>query len=191
MKRIKKIITALLLAVCMAAPVAALAEDGGGTDKNIFESIYETVLENVDEIFSALAFVGTMILGFAYKRGLTPKLTGAVSKISDAVGKVREESRIAMENTEGGIESLSARILSLENALELFSGEVAALEEKLGTRAALEAERERFGTVLSSQVDMLYDIFMSSSLPQYQKEKISERVGMMKKELTGYDKAKE
>ena len=40
--------------------------------------------------------------------------------------------------------------------------------------------------ILSAQIDMLYDIFMTSSLPQYQKDAVSKRIGEMK-EVTERD----
>ena len=34
--------------------------------------------------------------------------------------------------------------------------------------------------VVDTQIDMLYDIFMSSALPQYQKDAVGERIAKMK-----------
>jgi hypothetical protein len=38
-------------------------------------------------------------------------------------------------------------------------------------------------TIMSAQVDMLYNIFMSSSLPQYSKDAVGERISEMKAAL--------
>ena len=40
--------------------------------------------------------------------------------------------------------------------------------------------------LMSAQIDMLYDIFMTSSLPQYQKDAVNQRVKEMK-EVTESD----
>ena len=37
--------------------------------------------------------------------------------------------------------------------------------------------------ILESQIDMLYDIFMSSSIPLFQKEAVGEKISAMKKRL--------
>ena len=42
------------------------------TEASIFDDIYDAVLTNADKILSALAFCGTVIVGFAYKKGLLP-----------------------------------------------------------------------------------------------------------------------
>ena len=38
--------------------------------------------------------------------------------------------------------------------------------------------------IMSTQIDLLHDIFMSSSLPYYRKEEVGERVAEMKRALT-------
>ena len=44
---------------------------------------------------------------------------------------------------------------------------------------------------LISQVDMLYAIFMSSALPQYQKDEVGARIKEMREELEKYEETKE
>ena len=41
--------------------------------------------------------------------------------------------------------------------------------------------------LMSAQIDMLYDIFMTSSLPQYQKDAVNKRISEMK-EVRALDK---
>ena len=37
--------------------------------------------------------------------------------------------------------------------------------------------------MVKAQIDMLYDVFMSSALPQYQKDAVGERIAKMKEAL--------
>ena len=37
---------------------------------------------------------------------------------------------------------------------------------------------------MNAQIDMLYEIFMSSALPQYAKDRVGEKVAEMKAQLT-------
>ena len=46
---------------------------------------------------------------------------------------------------------------------------------------------EKIKFVLESQIDMLYTIFISSSLPQYQKEEVGAKINQMKEELMKYE----
>ena len=49
------------------------------------------------------------------------------------------------------------------------------------------AERQTIRTVLLGQIDMLYAIFMSSALPQYQKDEIGIKIQEMREELASYE----
>ncbi len=193
MKAIKKIAAALILAACISLPIAASAEDGGETpgEKSIFESAYGVILDNADEIFSALAFIGALILGTSYRRGLVPKVSASISGIGDAVGKIREASEEAGKNAADAAEAIVERLCALENSFDIFTSEIELLRERLKSGIEARAESEGYRTVLLSQVDMLYSIFMSSSMPQYQKEEISARIGKMKEELAGDEKKEE
>ena len=44
---------------------------------------------------------------------------------------------------------------------------------------------EELSVIVGTQIDMLYDIFMTSALPQYQKDAVGERVAKMKEALAG------
>ena len=68
------------------------------------------------------------------------------------------------------IGALTEKISSLDNAVN----ERLVMDEK----ARGEYEKLRF--IIEGQIDMLYDIFMSSALPQYQKDAVGERIGKMK-----------
>ena len=50
-------------------------------------------------------------------------------------------------------------------------------------------ERDAMRTILTSQVDMLYAIFICSSLPEYQKEEIGLKIQQMREELLVYEQA--
>jgi hypothetical protein len=60
----------------------------------------------------------------------------------------------------------------------------ACIEEGL---SALEDGRrldEQIKTVLTAEIDMLYEVFMSAALPQYEKDRIGEKISLMKKTLS-------
>ena len=65
------------------------------------------------------------------------------------------------------------------------------MEERLGDCDLILAERESMRTILLGQVDMLYAIFMSSALPQYQKDEIGIKIQEMREELASYENAVE
>ena len=41
-------------------------------------------------------------------------------------------------------------------------------------------EKKQLYLILNAQIEMLYDLFMSSALPQYQKDAVGEKIAKMK-----------
>ena len=85
--------------------------------------------------------------------------------------------------TEKSLEFLTDRFVSCENTIDSVSRELTNLSEKLDAIQEEKSEKEKFKTVMLSQIDMLYDIFMQSGIPQYSKDALGEKVAKMKKEL--------
>lgn len=150
---------------------------------NIFEDIYNELLRHSDKILSALAFLASLVLALAYKKGLLPILKGALTKLSDSVTKLREASENASEDARKALEKA-------EEKLNLAEEKIASLTEKLSLFEEDAEGLKRTGVSISSiesvigcQVDLLYQVFMSSSLPLYQKEAVGEKIAEMKREL--------
>jgi hypothetical protein len=60
---------------------------------------------------------------------------------------------------------------------------IETVEERLSILDDQKNENEIFKELLRGQVDMLYDIFLSSSLPQFEKDRVGKRVEEMKQAL--------
>jgi hypothetical protein len=58
---------------------------------------------------------------------------------------------------------------------------------RLGTVEEQKALAERVERTVAQQIDMLYELFMSSGIPQYEKDAMGERVAKMKKEIGAYE----
>lgn len=158
---------------------------------NVFALIYEGFEAHIGEILSALTLAGTVIVGYAYKKGLLPLVTSAVSAMQTTVGNIKKKQEEDAEDAKSGISTIADKLAAVENSLSIFTDTLSTLEEKLEDRAEAISEREKIRTVMNSQIDMLYDIFMSSAIPQYQKEAVGTRVQRMKEELMVNEKAAE
>ena len=169
--------------------------DEVGNDKssieNIFAGIYNEAKEYTAEIISTITLIGTLILGFAYKKGLLPLVTRAISAIGQSVTKIKDDTESGMAATQTGLDSVTERLGELENSVTLFRETLDTLEEQLQCEAEYVKERKKMNTVMLAQIDMLYDIFMSSALPQYQKDAVGGKIQIMKEELGLYDKIAE
>ena len=158
------------------------SEESGENIANIFENIYSKVEENADKIFSALAFIATIVVGIFYKSGLLPLLKDALSKIKGSIDKAKEAEELHNKDTNDKIDAISETVSQMEKQINKIELGVEDYEK-------LTKEREAMRLILSSQVDMLYAIFISSSLPEYQKEEIGLKIQKMREELMAYTQA--
>ena len=189
--RIKLLIAVMLILVStLGLSISASAQEAEGTEltdgieENVFEKIYADVSEYATEILCAMTFVGSLVLAFAYKKGLLPIVKGSLVSIGNAVTKVKES---VGEGTEKGTrlgESIEKGLENTKNVLDGLVEKISELDKALEERLSNESERARESEVLRlvllSQIDMLRDIFMSAALPQYQKDAVGERIAKMK-----------
>ena len=153
------------------------------SDANVFELIYDEILLHSDKILSALAFVASLLLAFTYKKGLLPLLKGALSSLGSSVSTLKEETEKAKSVADEGIKAAISRLESAEALILSLTDTLSTVEAELCEARTERAHNADMRTVMRAQVDMLYEIFMSSSLPLYQKEAVGEKISEMKKAL--------
>ena len=83
------------------------------------------------------------------------------------------------------MEKISEKLALTENILSDAKTKISELEEKLSEAMATNDKTEEFRAVMLAEVEMIYNIFISSSLPQYQKDKVGEAYARMKQALGG------
>ena len=204
MKRTKfvKNLTALALCIMMimgfGTAVSAMS-DGAATDEatgdsapiedtesNIFEELYAAVGEFSGEIASALAFIGSLIVAFAYKRGLMPTVKSGIGAIGGAVSQLKDSTESYSKHQDELLAEFTDRLSRAEDVLERFGDAIEEIAEKTEDSKHAAEDRANMKALMSAQIDMLYDIFMTSSLPQYQKDAVNQRIKEMK-EVTESD----
>ncbi|MBO7195841.1 MAG: hypothetical protein J6V80_00730 [Clostridia bacterium] len=154
--------------------------ESGEITQNIFEDIYSLLEENADKIFSILAFIGTVVVSIGYKSGLLPLLSDALSKLKGSIDGVKADSDAQNALTEEKLSSIDKAVLEISESVEEMKWQCESYDE-------LCREREKMRLIMQGQIDMLYAIFMSSALPQYQKDEIGERIAEMREELKSYE----
>ena len=152
-------------------------------EENTFQEIYGIFSRNSDKIFSLLAFSVSLILVFIYKRGLIPIVNTALSAIRKNTEGLEAVSKESLVSTEKSIELLTERFISVMNTVESLSGSVESLNESFDYIKDEKNDVNTLRTVMLSQVDLLYEIFMNSALPQYSKEVLGEKIANMKKQI--------
>ena len=151
----------------------ALAESN---EVNFFEKLYDAVTDYISEILCVLAFGGSFLIAVLYKKGLLPLLKGALGAINSAVGKIKD----ATENSAIADTEKTAKITeALDRAQSLIEAQTRSLEDvekRLDALSQDKSEREKMKLILECEVELLYDIFMSSALPEYQKDAVAKRL---------------
>ncbi len=184
-----------VFSVCCFAASDEVAEDvyaGEQADveeENFFEIIYEEFLKHSDKLLSALAFVASLLVVFAYKKGLIPIIKASLSALGATVSSLKNESEKVSAEAGAAILSATEKLSAAEDVINALGKRLESIEQQLNLANENQLKGESVYTVISAQIDMLYEVFMSSSLPAYQKDSVGERIAEMKKSLASYDKA--
>lgn len=209
--KLKYLIVTVLLAVfsstlvvCASAESNIPEEQSVATDDktsvtdaaedNFFTVAYEEISSYASEILCALTLAASLILAFAYKKGLLPLVQGALVSIGNAVTKIKDSTEVSEqkasrleENLENGIQGAMA---ALDKVIERIASFEQTINAKLINEEQIKEEYKKLGFVVGAQIDMLYDIFMTSALPQYQKDAVGERIAKMREAMAKDDEDK-
>ena len=147
---------------------------------NVFEEIYEAASGFSSEILSVFAFVGSLIVAFAYRRGLLPTVKSGISAIGNAIGQIKDATDGYGRHQDEILSAFNERLTESERILERFGAAIDEIAAKTESATDAKADRENVKTLMSAQIDMLYEIFMTSQLPQYQKDSVSRRINEMR-----------
>lgn len=162
-------------------------QDTLAENPNIFDEIYSLLEVNADKIFSALAFISTLVVALLYKSRLIPLLRDALSRLKASIDSAQEENNKNSIQNSGKIDEISSSVANINLALEENSKQIGRIKWEFEGYSELLRERSAMRTLLESQIDLLYAIFMTSALPQYQKDEIGEKIQKMREELAAYE----
>ncbi len=195
MKNKLKYLIALVLttALFIGFAVYASADEGAEeitkeqSEDNLFSKVYEEVASYASEILCGLTLVGSLTLAVAYKKGLLPLVEKSLLAIGNAVSGIKESTKESAEAGSRLKDNIEKRLTVASETLEALADKIGSLDKALSAslegdaKSRLEAKELRL--VVDTQIDMLYDIFMSSALPQYQKDAVGERIAKMKEAM--------
>lgn len=195
MKNKLKYLIALVLTTALFTGFAVYASADEGaeeitkeqSEENLFSKVYEEVASYASEILCGLTLVGSLTLAVAYKKGLLPLVEKSLLAIGNAVSGIKESTKESAEAGSRLKDNIEKRLTVASETLEALADKIGSLDKALSAslegdaKSRLEAKELRL--VVDTQIDMLYDIFMSSALPQYQKDAVGERIAKMKEAM--------
>lgn len=159
------------------------ARDSDEVDGGVFSGIVQALESYASEILSALAFIGSLIIMLTYKKGLMPVVNDGLRAIKNGVKTINERSESFNAHAISVCDGIDERLTRAETLADNILKSNEGIEKKLSALSSDEKERERLSVILASQIDMLYEIFMSAGLPQYLKDSVGERISEMKATL--------
>ena len=184
----------LLFGTSASAEEVSVSESETETDAkegyNIFADIFDAVQGFSTEILCTLSFIGSVTISLAYKKKLLPTVKNGLGIIGNAIGDVKEQTLASVKAQETLVSEFTQRLAAAEATLSKFESAISEIAEKteVGTNAA--EDRANMKALMSAQIEMLYELFMTSSLPQYQKDALSERIREMKEVSLGVGEEK-
>ena len=160
------------------------SENGTGEEnENPFVALYELVRSHTAEIFSALAALLSCVIAFAYRRGLIPLVKQGIGSRASTVGGINKATEAARQQMLDEAQSNRDRTDEMQNSIRLLSHEVSEVLSRFDALKQSEAERALLLSTLEAEVDLLGEIFLSSSLPEYRKEIVGSTVARLKEQL--------
>ena len=157
-------------------------------EENAFSLFFEGVKTYATEILSALTLIASLVLAYAYKSGLTPVITNALTNLGKLLAGMRES---ASENEKVSKEITAAigeRLEAAEATVAKLTESIEAVTENLRHEEESAGERKKLSAVLEAQIDMMYSLFISSALPEYQKVAVAEKIEKMKEAIADAEK---
>ena len=153
-------------------------------DEGFFAALFSDIEAGLPQILSALAFLGSLIIMICYKRGFLPLVKDGIGALAAGVRSISEKTgELNVESTKI-TDKISSVLLDAQKLLLSMEGAVVELNSRLDSLEDEREERKKLTAVLSAEVDMLYEIFMSAALPQYLKDSVGERIAKMKAEIS-------
>ena len=156
-------------------------------EDNPFEVFYNFVAEHAGEIFSLLSFISAALVALLYNKGLLPALRNSLSTMANILSGVKDSTEKNETVSAEMRQELLEKLGIAEGGLQAVSDSLTTLTERLDKLTDSKNEQEKMRLIMNAQIDMLYEIFLCSSLPEYQKEAVRKKMAAMK-EVLGSEK---
>ena len=153
-------------------------------EENTFEYLYNLALEHSGEIFSALACIFSAVMMICYRKGILPLVKKALSIISGGVDTLSEEAQKQSGLSDSAKALIEEKLEEAQGVLDKIGSSFDAFDKRLADCETIREGEASFRKIMGAQVELLYEIFMNATLPQYEKDRIGEMIGAMRAELT-------
>ena len=158
-----------------------------GEKPNFFTKVYTELSCYASEILSALTLIGSLTLALAYKKGLLPLVEKSLLTIGGAITKIKESTKESADMSSALGDIIDEKLTTTKETVDLLANRIKELDDRLSESIKDEKdamrEKRQLSLIVNAQIEMLYDVFMCSALPQYQKDAVGEKIARMKEAL--------
>ena len=158
--------------------------DDARTSSVLIDSLYAAYKENKSDLFSLASAVVSIVLVLVYQRGLLPTVKGGLTLIEAQVKALREVSSEQKEQTAKATENTQALALDIVQGAQEMQKALEEMKARSASEEAREAMLARLQAALLWQAELLGKVFLHSSLPEYEKERVSNVIERVKATLT-------
>lgn len=155
--------------------------------ENTFEELYTLCMSHLSEILSLAAFVGSLVCAILYKSGMLPLIKQGLTALSKTVHSIKESAELGESSRKTDYDGLKMKLEGLEKTISALGENLTLYAERLESKTALENRQKRMEALTEAEVEMLYEIFMTSALPEYEKARIGEKIAKMKEVINTYE----
>ena len=122
---------------------------------------------------------------------MLPLIKAALGALTSSVSKLKEQTEAHLDGSDSALSMVKNTLVTYEAKAQALTEKLSEMDEKL---TALEKNGSRAKAteyIMNTQIDMLYELFMASGIPQFQKEAVAERVKIMKEAIRTNEDGKE
>ncbi len=186
LKKLLCISAAVVMLLVLGAMSVSAASTGtpGSDDGNFFTALYGEVCKHSTEILSALTLLGSVVLTFSYKKGLMPSIRQSVGGLGNMVKEIKTSVDSSVKISDDTKSVITESLDILKDTVKKLEKSITDTTARLDALGDLATDRERLEIIMDEQIELLYNVFMYSSMPEYQKDAIGRRVEAIRKLLS-------
>lgn len=159
-----------------STPIDTVTEDAPlGESIPFSERVMQIAETYLSEIVSTLTLIGTLILGFLYKKGLLPTISTAFGKFSEYIKGMKENTEKQIGEFNNAVAPVLERVPNIIECCEDMKKSFDNMSEQLKKS---EAEKEQLAVALNASREanmltakLLSEVFACTNAPQYMKDK--------------------
>ena len=142
--KIKYLIAIALVVIFSSSLVVSASAEGEVTDVavesegNFFTVAYEELSAYASEILCGLTLAASLILAFAYKKGLLPLVQSALISIGNAVTKIGHSAKKSEEQTALLEENIGNSIKNAKDMIGALTEKISSLDNAVNERLVMD-----------------------------------------------------